>query len=113
MAVFKRVNDQYTVQIKAFASDPLTELHVGDVISTDLTSHEVFKIEELGGIQAAMDGGNLVGIIAQGDAVTEKTGPAHKTYTTSDIVDMKNYTDEEHTKTIVIYVVKDVSNVQF
>ena len=111
MAVFKRVNDQYTAQINACSLT--AELHVGDVVSYNPDSKEAVKLADLGDVKQAFDEGALVGIIAQSDAVTEKTGPVTKTYTVSTLVDMTNHASAEATKIIVVYVVKDINNIQF
>ena len=111
MAVFKRVNDQYTAQIKAYSTT--AKLYVGDVVSYDVSTKEAVKLNDLNAVKTAFDGGLLVGIIAQSDAVTEKTGPVTKTYTTDTLVDMTNNASSGSEKTIVVYVVKDINNIQF
>lgn len=112
MAVFKRVNDQYTAQIDAYCA-ATAKLYVGDVVSYDVSTKEAVKLANLGAVKTAFNNGLLVGIIAQSDAVTEKTGPVTKTYTIDTLVDMTNHATNKATKIIVVYVVKDINNIQF
>lgn len=111
MAVFKRVNDQYTAQINAYSTT--AKLYVGDVVSYDVATKEAVKLNDLNAVKTAFDSGLLVGIIAQSDAVTEKTGPVTKTYTIDTLVDMTNNASSGSEKIIVVYVVKDINNIQF
>ena len=112
MAKFKRVNDQYTTQINAYCT-ATAQLYVGDVISFNSNTGEAVKLTDLASCVTAVGSGLQVYIIAQGDAVTEKTGTDYKTYTVSTLVDMTGHQTDGQEKIIVAYLVKDLTNIQF
>ena len=112
MAEFKRVNDQYTVHFEAYETAG-NDLHVGDVLSYNPNTKEAAKLDGMDDVVTAASNGLEIFIIAQGDAVTEKTGTPYKTYTVSTIVDMSGHTSSGSEKTITGYLVKDITNIEF
>lgn len=112
MAVFKRVNDQYTITVDAYKALG-DKLKVGDVVAYDVQSKEITIIENEAALKDAADTGMTILILAQSDAVTEKTGTGYKEYKTSRDVDFEGHTTGATTKKITGYVVKDITNVQF
>lgn len=112
MARFKRVNDQYAIQIDAYETLG-NDLHVGDVLSYNPNTKEAVKLTTLAGAITAESNGLQIIVISQGDQVTNKEGTAYKTYTVSSLVDMSNAKEAAKSKIIVGYVVKDLTNLQF
>lgn len=112
MAVFKRVNDQYTITVDAYEALG-GKLKVGDVVTYDVQSKEITKIDNETELKQAANNGLTILILAQSDAVTEKTGTGYKEYKTSRDVNFAGHTTGETTKKITGYVVKDITNVQF
>lgn len=112
MAVFKRVNDQYTITVDAYEANG-DEFVVGDVVAYDVQTKEITKIEDEEELQEAAEGGLTILILAQSDAVTYKTGTGYKEYKTSRIIDFADHITAAATKKITGYVVKDITNVQF
>lgn len=112
MAVFKRVNDQYTITVDAYEALG-DEFEVGNVVAYNVQSKEITKIEDEAALKEAAEDGMTILILAQSDAVTYKTGTGYKEYKTSRIIDFADHTTGEATKKITGYVVKDITNVQF
>ena len=113
MAKFKRVNDQYTIGVEAY--EALGDiLYPGDVVSYNPATKEMVKLAELGDVKGAFDDGLTVLLLAQSDAVTNKTGTDDvKNYRVSREISFENNTSAEATKLVVGYVVKDLTNIEF
>lgn len=113
MAKFKRVNDQYTVGVEAYKTDGVA-LTTGDVVSYNPSSKEMSKLADLAGVKQAMDDGLTVLLLAQSDAVTNKTGTDDiKNYRVSREISFEKNTSAEAAKLVVGYVVKDLTNIEF
>lgn len=113
MAKFKRVNDQYTVGVEAYKADGVA-LQTGDVVSYNPSSKEMSKLAGLANVKQAMDDGLTVLLLAQSDAVTNKTGTDDiKNYRLSKEISFTGYTSDANTKLVVGYVVKDLTNIEF
>lgn len=112
MAEFKRVNDQYTVSFEAYYTTG-GKLSVGTVVAYNPNTKAITLVDGLDDAVTAKGNGNEIFIIAQSDAVTEKTGTPYKTYTISDEVDFTNHTSSGNEKTITGYLVKDITNIVF
>lgn len=106
MATFKHVDEQYTVQIDAKAASALT-LHVGDLISYIPSTQVAAKITKVSEVQTALGNGYKVYLVAQADAITDKTGTAYKTYTFADTVVLNASTP----RIVVCYEVEDYTNI--
>lgn len=113
MAKFKRVNDQYTVGVEAYEATG-SILYPGDVVSYNPASKEVVKLANLGDVNGALDEGFEVLLLAQSDAVTEKTGTDNiKNYSLGREISFEKHTSAEAAKLVVGYVVKDSTNIEF
>lgn len=109
MATFKRVNEQETRQLKCYAEDTLS-LKSGDVVSFDFATETVAKCTDASEVAAAATDKQIY-IIAQSDAVTDKTGTGYKEYKISNTVVVDS--DSSKRTVIVGYLVKDVTNIEF
>lgn len=108
MAKFKRVADQYTEQVDAKLSSGTATWNVGDLFSYVHSTKVAAKITKASEVEAALGAGKRVYLIAQSDAVTEKTGTANiKTYKLAQTVAMGTTA-----KIVVAYPVTDVTNIE-
>lgn len=106
--VFKKYDEQQTYQVECKnATGGELNLKVGDVISVDIVSKEIAKIENKTAAEAALADQNELYLIAQSDAITEKTGVEYKSYKISDDVVF----DQDETKIVVAYRITMVDNV--
>lgn len=106
MASFKRVDDQHTIQVEAKAASDLT-LNVGDLISYIPSTQVAAKITKRSEVQTALGAGYKVLLVAQSDAVTDKSGLAYKNYNMSKTVVL----GASATRIVVGYDVVDVENI--
>lgn len=84
MAQFIRVDYQQVYTFKGYQTaaneGAALKLTVGDLISRNAATNEVAKITTMAAAKQAKDDGMELYIVAQGDAVTNKTGTAYKSY---------------------------------
>ena len=104
--VFKKFDEQQVYQVPAKHASGL-ELFVGDVISQNPATHEVAKVSKKSEAITALAAQKELYLIAQSDAVTEKTGTEYKNYNISRSVTLK--AAEE--KIIAAYRITMIDNV--
>ncbi len=110
MAEFKRVDDQQVNTIAVFDLDADGETYsVGSLIAYDITSKEISLVDDLSKAKLALDDGRLLYIIAQSNAVTEKTGTEYKHYDVSKFVTVSN--DSANPSLLAAYRVDSIENV--
>ena len=105
--VFKKFDEQQVYQVPATNETGL-ELFVGDVISQNPATHEVEKVSKKSDAITALADQKELYLVAQSDAVTEKTGTEYKNYSISRLVNLK--AGEE--KIIAAYRITMIDNVE-
>ena len=114
MATFKRINEQETRQVACYTTSTESADHVltvGDVIGVNPATNLVTKCTDAAEVLASQASGDIIYIVAQGDAVTHKTGTGYKEYKISDSVTVS--TDSDNKSNVVGFIVKDVTNIEF
>ena len=104
--VFKKFDEQKVYQVSVNPSDS-HELSVGDMIAVD-TAKDVSEITRVAQANEALAAGKTLYIIAQSDAVTDKTGTAYKSYDISRLVTLNAATPA----VVVAYKVTDLENIE-
>lgn len=107
MAKFKRVADFEARQIEAISAT--SSYNVGDVVSYVPSTKTIAKLSNVSDITAAFADGKEVYLLAQSDAVTEKTGTAYKSYAIGKAITV----DSSVAKVVVGYAVEDSTNIEF
>ena len=107
--VFKKFDNQQVYQVPCKVTAD-TELEVGDVFAHNPDSHEIEQItKKADAIETQAEGIRELYLIAQSDAVTEKTGViAVKTYIIDRTVNLK--ANEE--KVVAAYRITMIDNVE-
>lgn len=105
--VFKKFDEQQVYQVPA-KSVAGAELEVGNVISHNPATHEVVEITKKSDAIAALANQKELYLIAQSDAVTEKTGTDYKCYNISRLVNLEAGVE----KIIAGYRITFVDNVE-
>lgn len=109
--VFKKFDEQQVYQVSC--TNPALEgeltLKVGDVFSVTPVTHEISKVVNKAAAVEAIADQNALYLVAQSDAVTEKTGTAYKSYAMDDSVTIK----AEETKIVAAYRITDIENVEW
>lgn len=111
MAKFKRVADfeARTIPAKMSAATVGTvSFKPGDLVSYVPSTHVIAAVSTTADIVTALDAGNQVYMLAQSDAVTEKSGTEYKSYKIN-----RNIAMTSAEKLIVGYAVEDATNVEF
>lgn len=104
--VFNKFDEQKVYQVSVNPSDS-HELSVGDMIAVD-TAKDVSEITRVAQANEALAAGKTLYIIAQSDAVTDKTGTAYKSYDISRLVTLNAATPA----VVVAYKVTDLENIE-
>lgn len=105
--VFKKFDEQQVYQVPAKHTTGL-ELEVGDVFSHNPSTHEVEQIANKADAIAAQGDQKELYLVAQSDAVTEKTGTSYKDYNISRIVTLEAGVE----KIVAAYRITMIDNVQ-
>jgi diphthamide biosynthesis methyltransferase len=115
MATFKRFDNQKAVQFEcgqASGNSSALTLNVGDLVSYVPATNIVAKITKASEVSTALGAGYKVYLIAQGDAVTNKSGTEYKTYKIGKTVTIPAYSaGNAKTALLVGYDVTDVNNI--
>lgn len=107
--VFKKFDEQQVYQVPVI-HETGAKLEVGDVFSYNpSTKAFVLKIDNVTDAFAAVGKGEDLYLIAQSDAVTEKTGTAYKSYAIDKTVNLK--AGEE--KVVAAYRITKIDNVEW
>jgi hypothetical protein len=104
--VFKKFDEQKVYQVSVNPKDS-HELEVGAMIAVD-TAKDVSEITTIAQANEALAANKTLYIIAQSDAVTDKTGTAYKSYDMSRMVTLNAATPA----VIAAYKVTDLENVE-
>lgn len=105
--VFKKFDEQQVYQVPCVNALGL-ELEVGDVISHNPATKAVEQVSTKANAIAALGDQKELYLIAQSDAVTEKTGTAYKSYDISRIVNLEAGVE----KIVAAYRITMVDNVE-
>lgn len=106
MATFKKFDNQEVYQLY---TPTVIELEVGDVISYNVKTKEVVKIDTLDNAMAALTANKELFLVAQSDGVTYKSGKGYKTYKLLD--ETVNSTGEgDHI--VVAYRIENLANIE-
>lgn len=105
--VFKKFDEQQVYQVPAKHTTGL-ELEVGDVFSHNPATHEVEKIDTKANAIAAQGDQKELYLVAQSDAVTEKTGTEYKNYAISRIVTLEANVE----KIVAAYRITMIDNIE-
>lgn len=112
MAKFKRVDGQQVYSLFVYDADATEETYeVGSVIGHNVANNEIAPLADAATAKAAKDDGQEIYIIAQSDAVTNKTGTAYKTYKLDRSVIVS--TTAENLSTIAAYRVDNLDNIEW
>lgn len=107
MATFKKFDNQHVYQL---VTESVVELEVGDVISYNVSSKEVVKIDSMANAVAALADNKELYLVAQSDAITYKNGTQYKTARLVGADTVNSTGAGEHI--IVAYRVETLSNVE-
>ena len=105
--VFKKFDEQQVYQVPCTNVAGL-ELQVGDVFSHNPATHEVEKIDTKANAITAQANQKELYLVAQSDAVTEKTGTAYKTYAIDRIVNLEAGVE----KIVAAYRITMIDNIE-
>lgn len=107
--VFKKYDEQKVYQVPCI-SEAGEELEVGDVFAHNPDSKEIEKIEsKADAVASQAEGIRTLYMVAQGDAITNKTGTAYKNYDMNSTVSI-----QPATETIVAaYRITMIDNVEW
>lgn len=105
--VFKKFDEQQVYQVPCINTTGL-ELEVGDVFSHNPSTKEVEQITTKSNAIAALADQKELYLVAQSDAVTEKTGTEHKNYNISRLVTLEAATE----KVVAAYRITMIDNVE-
>lgn len=75
--VFNKFENQSVYQVNCAGGEAGITLNVGDLFSHDPSTNAIVKIETKANAKSAVASGLELYLVAQGDAVTEKTGTAY------------------------------------
>lgn len=104
--VFKKFDNQQVYQLEAKASVQIDAV-VGDVISYVPSTQTAEKITKKSEAETALGAGKQLYLLAQSDAVTDKTGTAYKTY----IIPRTITIGTDATTVVVGYRIDSIENV--
>lgn len=106
--VFKKFDEQKVYQVPCVNAGGI-ELEVGDIFSHNPASHEVEQITSKGDALAIVNEGiRELYMVAQSDAVTEKTGTGYKDYNIGRLVNLEAGVE----KIVAAYRVTMIDNVE-
>lgn len=105
--VFKKFDEQQVYQVPCMNAGGL-ELEVGDVISQNPDTHEVEQVSTKANAITALADQKELYLIAQSDAVTEKTGTEYKNYTIGRLVNLEAGVE----KIVACYRITMIDNVE-
>lgn len=105
--VFKKFDEQQVYQVPATHAAGL-ELEVGAVFSHNPATKEVEEVTAKADAIAALADQKELYLVAQGDAVTEKTGTEYKSYNVSRLVTLAAGVE----KVIAAYRIDMIDNVE-
>lgn len=105
MFTFKKYDNQKTAQVSAKLASGSADWTVGDLFSLVPDTGVAAKVSTLAEAKAAIVAGSQLYVVAQGDAVTDKTGTPYKSYKIDRTVKMSNTP-----KIVVAYIVEDIHN---
>jgi hypothetical protein len=104
--VFKKFDGQSVCQVSVNPKDS-HELEVGAMIAVD-TAKDVSEITRVAQANEALAANKTLYIIAQSDAVTEKTGTEYKSYNIGRLVELKAGVE----KIVACYRITMIDNVE-
>ena len=112
MATFKRVDYQQVYTLDVYDSVNSGSAYVvGEVISRNPNTKEIDHCASASAAKTALAAGDELYIIAQSDAVTNKTGTAYKTYKLARSLSISD--SSSALSVIAAYRVDNVDNVNF
>lgn len=110
MAEFKRVDDQQVYTLEVYDADAVLGTYsVGSVVSRNPETKEIAPVANAAAAKAAIDDGQLLYLIAQSTAVTEKTGTGYKHYDTDKQVTVS--TNQDAPSLLAAYRIDNVDNI--
>lgn len=105
--VFKKFDEQQVYQVPCVNAEGL-ELEVGDVISHNPATKAVEQVSTKADAITALADQKELYLIAQGDAVTEKTGTEYKSYNIGRLVNLEAAVE----KIVACYRITMIDNVE-
>ena len=106
--VFKKFDEQQVYQVPCTNVSGL-KLKVGDVFAQNPATHEVEPIAtKAEAVETQAEGIRELYMVAQSDAVTEKTGTAYKTYAIDRIVNLEAGVE----KIVAAYRITMIDNIE-
>lgn len=110
MAEFKRVDDQQVYTLEVFDADAASDTYsVGSVISRDSSTKEIAPVANAAAAKQAITAGLQLYVIAQSDAVTNKTGTGYKHYDLDKDVEVSTKSSEP--SLLAAYRVENIDNI--
>lgn len=110
MAEFKRVDDQQVYTLEVYDADAVLGTHsVGSVISRNASTKEIAPVADAAAAKQAIDDGLQLYLIAQSDAVTNKTGTGYKYYDLDKDVEVS--TDSGEPSLLAAYRIDNIDNI--
>lgn len=110
MAEFKRVDDQQVYTLEVYDDDAVKGTHkVGSVISRDTSTKEIAPVADAAEAKVAIGNGLQLYLIAQSDAVTNKTGTDYKYYDLDKDVEVSTKSGEP--SLLAAYRIDNIDNI--
>lgn len=109
MATFKKFDEQQVYQVPVYITGG-AELEVGDVFSHNPATHEGAEVTTKSDAVAAFGDQKELYMVAQGDAVTYKTGTEYKNYAMGRTVNVG--ANKENETIVVAYRITIIDNVE-
>ena len=110
MAEFKKIDNQQVYTLEVYDADANRETYsVGSVFSRNVSTKEIAPVAAAAAAKQAIDDGLQLYIVAQSDAVTNKTGTEYKNYNISKFVEVS--TDSGAPSLLAAYRVDSIDNI--